>query len=124
MIVPILPFGFASLVIGGLTYYELNGIYYRQVPEGYRVVEYPLEAERSVATPAVDDEQRVVVQSELLNVRTGPGLEQDAITQVNRGKVLKVRGNVPGWYYVELDDGEHGWVMEKFVVPLKPVPEG
>lgn len=126
MVVPSLPLGYVSLVLGGITYYELNGIYFRQVPEGYRVVEYPVVVEKNVVVqqPESESGQRIVVQSELLNVRSGPGLEQDIITPISRGNVLKVLGNVPGWYYVELPDGERGWVMEKFTAPLKPVPQG
>ncbi|KAB0667131.1 SH3 domain-containing protein [Oryzomonas japonica] len=123
LVVPSLPLGFAALVVGGLTYYELNGIYYRQAPEGYVVVEPPA----TVVTPApsaVESAQRVVVQSELLNVRSGPSLEQDILTEVGRGTVLNVLGKVPDWYYVELTNGERGWVMERFVTPMKPVPQG
>ena len=36
-----LPLGFASLVVAGLTYYTLAGIFYRPEPDGYVVVDAP-----------------------------------------------------------------------------------
>lgn len=124
LIVPTLPFGYVSFVVGGATYYDLNGIYYTRVPEGYRVVEYPAAIERPPVSPAAVSGQRIIVQSDLLNVRSGPGLAQDVIVQVERGTVLSVLGSVPEWYYVELESGERGWVMMKFVAPAKPEPQG
>lgn len=126
LIVPILPLGFVTLMVAGITYYELNGIYYRQAPEGYVVVEPPATGEIAPATPSnAQKGQQVAVQTDILNIRIGPDPDQDIVTQVTRGTVLTVIGNVPGWYYVKLNNGERGWVMKQFVSPVKPiVPQG
>jgi uncharacterized protein YgiM (DUF1202 family) len=126
LIVPVLPLGFVTLMVAGITYYELNGIYYRQAPEGYVVVEPPSTEETAPVTPATAEKgQQVIVQTEILNVRIGPDPDQDVVSQVRRGTVLMVIGSVPGWYYVKLNNGERGWVMKQFVAPIRPVvPQG
>lgn len=126
IVVPVLPLGYVSLAVGGMTYYELNGIYYRQVPDGYLVVDYPAGAAPAVSTtlPASAGYNQVIVRSELLNVRVGPALDQDIIERVNRGSALKILGRIPEWYYIELPTGERGWVMERFVTPVQPEPQG
>lgn len=121
VVVSSLPVGFVTLTLGGLLYYELNGVYYRRVTDGYVVVEPPVVVERP--NPAVSGD-RIVVQTDLLNVRTGPGLDQEVMDQVSRGSVLRVIGKEPGWYYVELPDGSRGWVMEQFTVPARVQPNG
>lgn len=123
VVVPFLPIGYVSFVVGGITYYDLNGVYYTRIPEGYRVVEYPLAVERKEIVAAPEKVHRIIVQTDLLKVRSGPGKDHNVISQVERGKELKVLGNIPEWYYVELDDGGRGWVMMKFVVPVTPKPE-
>jgi uncharacterized protein YgiM (DUF1202 family) len=112
-------------MVAGITYYELNGIYYRQVPEGYVVVEPPSTEETAHVTPATAEKgQQVIVQTEILNVRIGPDPDQDVVSQVRRGTVVMVIGSVPGWYYVKLNNGERGWVMKQFVTPVTTVPQG
>jgi hypothetical protein len=57
-IVPVLPLvGLATLLIGGMTYYELNGVYYRRAPDGYVVVEQPAQAPAAVQPPVQQDQQ-------------------------------------------------------------------
>jgi hypothetical protein len=36
-----LPIGFAALVLGGITYYTYEGVYYQPAPGGYMVVDPP-----------------------------------------------------------------------------------
>jgi hypothetical protein len=56
LVVPFLPpFGVATVVIGGYTYYEANGVYYRRVPGGYTVIEEPMQ-------PPAEGESPVFVQ--------------------------------------------------------------
>ena len=41
-VIPLLSLvGATMLMVGGISYYELNGVYYRRLPEGYVVVEQP-----------------------------------------------------------------------------------
>jgi len=109
-----LPLGFVSFVVGGTGYYLAGETYYRQIPEGYAVVDPPLTAATGTA----------VVQTELLNVRSGPDTSYDVLRVVNQGDQLYVIGSIPGWLNVELPDGVLGWVMAKFVQVLRDQPEG
>lgn len=60
----------------------------------------------------------VIVTAQLLNVRSGPGLENPAVLQVPNGTVLSIQGNAPGWYYVRTTDNLYGWVMTQYTAPL------
>jgi hypothetical protein len=60
----------------------------------------------------------VMVTAQMLNVRSGPGLENPAVRQVPNGTVLSVQGNTPGWYYVKTADNLYGWVMVQYTAPL------
>jgi len=40
-IVDALPYGYTTVVVGGVPYYRCDGIYYRHYPEGYVVMEEP-----------------------------------------------------------------------------------
>lgn len=114
-----LPIGFRTAVIGGGTYYWYGGVYYKRVPSGYRVVEAPLRVEQATAEGA-----QVSVTTDLLNVRSGPGMNHSVIARVPQGVVLVVHGNAPGWLYVELPDFRFGWVVSEFTAPLLPTPSG
>lgn len=124
VVVPSLPVGFVAVTIGGIVYYQSYGIYYRPAPTGYVVVEVPVSAEK----PKTEVASTVVVKHELVNVRVGPSKKQDVVTTVKGGDMLNVLGQSPDWYFVELQDGTQGWVMEKFVAPVKepkaPEPKG
>jgi hypothetical protein len=125
-IVAYLPIGFTSVVIGGIPYYYYDNVYYQRVPSGYIIAEPPPEAQG--LPPAVEpppaEEGQVTVTAELLNVRSGPGLDQPILSQVVRGTVLIIQGSAEGWYYVQLPDGQFGWVMTKFTAPLLPPASG
>jgi uncharacterized protein YgiM (DUF1202 family) len=57
---------------------------------------------------------KATVTAALLNVRLGPGKNFGILYQVPQGTVLEIRGNAPGWYYVQLSNGHYGWVMTEF----------
>jgi len=42
------------------------------------------------------------------------------INQLSSGTIVKVTGNVAGWYQVKLTDGTTGWVKIKFTTPIMP----
>jgi hypothetical protein len=70
--------------------------------------------------PAV--EQQVSVTAEKLEVRSGPGSNHPLVTHVAKGAVLVVRGSAPDWWYVQLPNGNFGWVMRKFTAPVSLPP--
>lgn len=107
-----LPLGYRHWVLGGITYYSSGNVYYRAVPAGYEVIEPPVRT-----SPAFAQGEQVWVSIPVLNVRSGPGLDYQIVRQVNQGDVLFVRENGPGWLYVELPDGQFGWVMRQFTAP-------
>ena len=123
-----LPVGFKMTVIGGMTHFTYGGAYYRRVPSGYRVVAPP-PAIRVQAPPygcaqlPIPDKQ-IAVLAERLNVRSGPGVRQAVVGQVVRGTRLVILGNAAGWWYVQLPDGETGWVMAAFTTPLAQPANG
>jgi uncharacterized protein YraI len=95
------------------------------VSSGYVVVEAP-------AAVIVEDDAPVLVQphetadgqisitASVLNVRSGPGLGYPVIYQMHEGYVLEVHGKTTGWLFVELPNGEFGWVMTEFTKQLEP----
>ena len=129
-----LPDGFISVVIGGFTYFNYAGVYYQKVPAGYAVVKTP--SSRVVEAPAgsvvvldassaVQSSPAVIgivsVTAQRLNVRSGPGKSYSEVRQIHNGDVLTIYGYVPDWLYVQLPDGQFGWVMKKYTTQL-PLP--
>lgn len=112
-VVASLPFGFMTVMLGGMTYYCHNNIYYQRVPAGYVVVEPP----PTVVVRAQPLRETVVVTTWMLNVRSGPGMNFSVIHQAANGEQLPVHGRSPGWIYVQTASGEFGWVMTQFTSP-------
>ncbi len=119
----VLPPGFETVVIAGLTYFLAGGIYYRHTPQGYVVVENPVPAPPpdQVIPP---EAQIVIVNVYTLNVRSGPGINNMIIHQVSEGDRLVVQGSAPGWYYVRIPDGTLGWVSARYIRLLPPAAQG
>lgn len=57
----------------------------------------------------------VVVDTKILNVRTGPDTTFDKVGQVEEGQRLPVIGEDKGWYQVALVDGNTGWLIGDYV---------
>lgn len=55
----------------------------------------------------------------LLNIRSGPGLDEEIIGQVAYGEVLGVIGAAPDWLYVKTRTGQYGWVMTQYTQALE-----
>ncbi|MFQ5441175.1 MAG: DUF6515 family protein [Thermodesulfobacteriota bacterium] len=122
-VVPRLGIGFRTLWYGGFLYYYYGDIFYRRAPGGFVVVEPPdrttvVLTPPTVAEPSIAATGSVSVTAPRLNVRTGPALYNPVISQVLQDEVLNIRGKSPGWLYVELPNGELGWVMEEFTAPV------
>jgi hypothetical protein len=77
-----------------------------------------------VVTNQVVTASSVMVTANLLNIRSGPGLNQTPIRQISRGTVLTVIGASSGWYMVQTSDGSTGWVMVQFTTPVAPPAAG
>ena len=115
-----LPAAAVTVLIGGLTYYVYDNIYYRRVPAGNQVVQVPTQTTIVHTPPAVpvdpaDSGTHVVVTAKILNVRSGPGINHPVLTQTYMGNVLIIQGSASDWYYVRLPDNTYGWVMKAFV---------
>jgi hypothetical protein len=124
-IVVSLPIGYEEFWIDGTAYYTYGGTYYRRAPAGYVVVDPPArvvveEDTQEIVPPAVSASGKVVVDAPVLNVRSGPSLDDERIYQFEEGSILEVNGKSDGWLYVQLPNGGYGWVKSVFTKPLEP----
>lgn len=74
-----------------------------------------LIASAIVSTYALTQANSVKVTAEVLNVRNGPGLSYDIISQSRKNDRLKVIAEENKWYKVTLTSGEIGWVASWLV---------
>ena len=63
--------------------------------------------------------RQVTATASILNIRSGPGLEEEIIGQAVSGEVLGVIGAAPEWLYVKTSTGQYGWVMARYTQPLE-----
>ncbi|MEW6599940.1 MAG: DUF6515 family protein [Nitrospirota bacterium] len=129
IIVDSIPAGYIRIWAGGIEFYSYGGVYYRRVPDGYVVVEAPRdygvpEDAPDITAPTEPAEGKASVTTEILNVRTGPGPDYPLIYQIHKGYVLDIHGKSDGWLYVELPNGEFGWVMSEFTILLEEPGSG
>lgn len=120
-----LPIGYERLWVDDTTYYVYGGTYYQRVPSGYVVVDPPAtvvveDSTPETVPPAMSASGQVVVDAPVLNVRSGPSLDDERIYQFEEGAILEVNGKSDGWLYVLLPNGEHGWVKSVFTKPVTP----
>ncbi|MGB5686304.1 MAG: DUF6515 family protein [Candidatus Electrothrix sp.] len=108
-VVSTLPADYSFLYINGMRYYTSAGNYYLQVPQGYQVVPDP-----RMTAPQLAVGINVVVVSNMLNVRSGPGLQYSIANKVYDGDALLVLQRNADWLYVKLPDNSRGWVMTQF----------
>ena len=58
-------------------------------------------------------------------MRTPCGYNYPVTGTVAQGYSLTIYGQQPGWLYVQLPDGQFGWVAQRFTnVPTAPPPSG
>lgn len=67
------------------------------------------------AMVALANENTVVVEADILNVRYGPGLSHDVLTQVEENDRLFLLGEENKWFKVRLGDNQVGWVASWLV---------
>jgi len=124
-IVVSLPVGYQRIWVDSSFYYAYGGYFYRKVPRGYVVVEPPdkiefEEVDPDIVQPSQTATGEVSVTAPVLNVRSGPSLNDSKIYQIQEGYILEVHGKTHGWLYVQLPNGEFGWVMSEFTRPVEP----
>lgn len=64
----------------------------------------------SLGTVALANYSNVIVEAATVNVRFGPGLGYDILTQVQGGTTVNVLSEENEWYKVRLEDGRIGWI--------------
>lgn len=79
------------------------------------IVSFLLIAAGIMTTIAMARANTVEVQTEVLNVRSGPGLAYDVTSQVRKHDLLQVIGEENKWYKVRLSNGESGYVASWLV---------
>ena len=119
-----LPAGYQRIWIDGSFYYAYGGYFYRRVLGAYVVVEPPdniefEEVDPDIVLPSQAATGEVSVTSSVLNVRSGPSLNDSRIYQIHEGYILEVHGKTRGWLYVQLPNREFGWVKSVFTRPLE-----
>ena len=124
-IVVSLPVGYQRLWVDDSWYYVYSSSFYRRVPSGYMVVDAPStvvveDSVPEIVSPPESAAGNVSVTTSILNVRSGPGLGYPRIYQIQEGYILEVHGKATGWLYVQLPNGEFGWVMNTYTTPLAP----
>ncbi|MFO8069926.1 MAG: N-acetylmuramoyl-L-alanine amidase [Alkalibacterium sp.] len=67
------------------------------------------------AIVALANENKVTVLASTLNIRYGPGLSHEILTQVQEEDRLNVLGEENEWYKVRLDSNQIGWVASWLV---------
>lgn len=55
----------------------------------------------------------------ILNLRSGPGLDEEIVGQATFEEVLGVIGAAPDWLYVKTQNGQYGWVMTQYTQDLE-----
>ena len=74
--------------------------------------------------PLPAEGERMSVITHTLNVRSGPGMNFPVINYAYQGNLLTINGKAPGWLYVQLPNGQFGWVMAKYTTQISPPAKG
>jgi hypothetical protein len=64
--------------------------------------------------PAPSDRYRLTVTGTFANIRMGAGNEYSIIATVKQGDKLILLGEYGDWYHVRLENGQEGWVNNRF----------
>lgn len=62
------------------------------------------------ATVALANQATVTVDASVVNVRTGPGLSYDVMTQVGGGETVNIIAEENQWFKVRLSNDQIGWI--------------
>lgn len=96
---------------------EVNGWYRIESGEvsGYVSADYIVIGDEAIALAMEDARLRARVSTEELNVRKGPGVDYEAITQITTNERYEVLQVADGWVQIELGSGESAYVSADFV---------
>ncbi|UCD70567.1 MAG: SH3 domain-containing protein [Syntrophobacterales bacterium] len=72
------------------------------------------EVEPTLET-VVPPSEMVSVIASVVNIRSGPGMQNKVITTVRMGDELELLGENGSWCNVRLLNGAEGWIYKKFV---------
>lgn len=67
------------------------------------------------ATHALAAYQQITIKANVVNVRQGPGLSYDVMSQANKGETMNVISQKNNWYQVRLSGDKIGWVASWLV---------
>ncbi|OQP03437.1 N-acetylmuramoyl-L-alanine amidase [Geobacillus sp. 44B] len=62
---------------------------------------------------------KVIVQEDHLNVRTGPGTSYRAFAKLDQGETYHVLDKKGSWVKLRLNHGETGWVAKQYVIGVR-----
>ena len=83
-----------------------------------------LTVEEEKAQETEFDTFRTGYASDDVNVRTAPGSDGDIFDSFDQGETLRLVGETPNWYVVDLDDyEENGYVSKQFVSDTEVAPK-
>ncbi len=66
-------------------------------------------------THALAAYQQITIKANVVNVRQGPGLSYDVMSQANKGETMNVISQKNNWYQVRLSGDKIGWVASWLV---------
>lgn len=83
-----------------------------------------LTAEEELAQEKDLDAIRTVYAADDINVRTQPGKDGEIFDSFDQGETIRVVGETPNWYVVDLEDYEdNGYVSKQFVSDQEVAPK-
>jgi len=83
-------------------------------------------SEAIASVPSIGGQTTAVVTgTQILNVRTGPGLGFNTFTTLNAGQSIGLEGRDASatWIQVSLPDNQLGWVSSEFITPNVPLTD-
>jgi len=94
-------------------------VYYTRSPQIVVQQSEPIIIRQRPATSTPPPElilRQVKITEKIVNIRSGPGLENTVINQVHYDEKVDVIGTAPDWLYVKTGDGQYGWVMARYTL--------
>jgi hypothetical protein len=82
-------------------------------------LEPPLEEQQPDIEQEPDQEPKVIVNADVLRLRSGPSTDHDILDRLTLGTVLKVIGSDNEWLQIITPDGKEGWVHSDYVKPFE-----
>ncbi|OGY27076.1 MAG: hypothetical protein A2Z42_01730 [Candidatus Woykebacteria bacterium RBG_19FT_COMBO_43_10] len=77
-----------------------------------------IEVGVSKEKPTTNQVQILSTPTGILNVRSGPGLNNSVIAKINPGEKYQLLNEKPEWYKIKLSSGETGWISSQYAKKL------